>query len=323
LRLTICGNITVDQLMGPLGSMPEWGTELVVQDCHERTGGAIANSAFALAALGMKVRLLSAVGDDQRGEFMLRQLKGAGVDVSGVGVDPHRATSLGICLIRSDGERGFVTFLGALEGLTEDVLWQDAPALKDGICFLNGYWLTPGFSPPRTIEVLRHLRAQGTRTVLDTGWDPAGWPEPNRQGILAMLRHIDVFLPNESEAQALTGETDPEKMARGLARHSEGLIVVKLGARGALACQGGQTTWVTTTPRQFKDTTGAGDVFNAGFLYGYLQGWPVERAIRFGHATAALVLETGRRGFPVADVTAEMDAQVESAPPAAGEHSFT
>lgn len=312
MKLTICGNLTVDQFMGPLAAMPSWGTELVVQDFHERTGGALGNSALALAALGVDVKLLSAVGHDARGEGLLRDLARAGVDVSRVIIDPAGPTSVGLCLIRSDGERGFVTFLGALEGLTEDILLSNALALRDDLCFLNGYWLTPGFTPKRTAQALQELRRQGTRFALDTGWDPVGWPTERREGILSLLPHVDVFLPNEMEAEALTGRTDPAEMARSLAGHGPALVVVKLGARGAVICQGGQVRRVTTRPREFADTTGAGDVFDAGFLYGYLQGWPAEQAVQFGHATAALVLGTGQRGFSVAAVQAEMEQQNEA-----------
>lgn len=318
MDVTICGNMTIDQFMGPLAAMPAWGTEVVVRDCHERTGGAISNTAFALAALGARVSLLSAVGNDQRGQGMLRELRGAGVDVSGVVVDPERPTSLGLCLIREDGERGFATHLGALEGLTEDILWQHASSLRGHLCFLNGYWLTPGFTPERTAAVLQHLREQGTPTALDSGWDPEGWPGPKRDAFLKMLAQVDIFLPNELEAEALTGYREPLDMVRALADRGPGLVVVKLGPQGAAFGQGGEVGLVSTRPRQFADTTGAGDIFDAGFLYGCLQGWPLERSIRFGHATAALVLGTGRRGFPVQDILAEMASQEGSGSQEAG-----
>ena len=121
---------------------------------------------------------------------------------------------------------------------------------------------------PGLPELFRRAHTLGLTTSLDTNWDPAErWT-----GVHAMLELTDVFLPNAAEAQAIAGLTDPGAAALSLARHAS-LVAVKQGAQGALAAKGNQLIQAAPMPAKVVDTVGAGNSFDAGFLYGYLNQW--------------------------------------------------
>ncbi len=129
-------------------------------------------------------------------------------------------------------------------------------------------------------------RRDGAGTSLDPNWDPAErWDD----GLLEVLEHVDVFLPNEAEATSIARTGDVETAARRLAERA-GLVVVKLGRAGALAAHGDGAIVRAGAVGDVEivDTTGAGDAFDAGFILAILRGWALERALAFANACGAL-----------------------------------
>ncbi|MCX8025147.1 MAG: PfkB family carbohydrate kinase, partial [Thermanaerothrix sp.] len=128
---------------------------------------------------------------------------------------------------------------------------------------------------PGLPELFRRARALGITTSLDTNYDPSGqW-----RGFDALLTQTDVLFLNETEACSLSRESNTEAAARKLAMQV-GVVAIKLGARGALAIQGSRFVYVPGLPVKVVDTVGAGDSFDAGFVYGYLHRWDLERTLR-------------------------------------------
>ena len=131
----------------------------------------------------------------------------------------------------------------------------------------EGYFLVPGVRGAVTRDLFKAVQKVGGTTLLDTGWDPGDWQQETRSEIVDILSFTDVFLPNESEACALTDEREPETAALALHRLSGGAVVVKLGSRGALAITPrGDLVRVSAPMVESGDTTGAGDAFNAGLM---------------------------------------------------------
>jgi sugar/nucleoside kinase (ribokinase family) len=138
--------------------------------------------------------------------------------------------------------------------------------------------LRPGL--PRLFE---RARALGLTISLDTNWDPTGtWG-----GVLDLLPLVNVFLPNEAEAKALTAAENADEAATRLQVRVE-TAAIKLGKEGALGISHGQKVRVPSIPVSIVDTVGAGDTFDAGFLYGYLNGWPLEKSLRLAAVCGAL-----------------------------------
>jgi sugar/nucleoside kinase (ribokinase family) len=137
---------------------------------------------------------------------------------------------------------------------------------------------------PNLRELLADARAAGATTSFDPNWDP---DERWDGGIVDALAEADLFFANDEEAKRLARTDSAENAARALAAHGP-VVVVKLGADGALAVSGGDLVRVPAVQVEVADTVGAGDSFNAGFLFGFLDGRSVEDSLAFGAACGAL-----------------------------------
>ena len=173
-------------------------------------------------------------------------------------------TGVSIAFEAPGRERSFLTFLGSLG--TFDASMVPDEALRARFVLFCGTFLMPALAPG-TSRLMQDARAAGGTVLLDTGWDPAGWPRESCDAIIELAPFVDVFLPNAAEAMAITGETDLERAVRTLQRMSGAWIVAKLGAEGFLAA-GPDGAWrsapAPTVP--VVDTVGAGDAFNAGLI---------------------------------------------------------
>ncbi|MGE5591221.1 MAG: carbohydrate kinase family protein [Bacillota bacterium] len=288
------GNYNIDLVMAHLPEMPAWGTESIVQHMDPRTAGAAGYTSMTLARLGAQPLCLGNVGDDAYGRQIREDLQAHGANVQGLLAMPGVQTSVDVALVRSDGQRAFVSYTGHLDLLTEQaVLAAEASSTRmtgARYVLLTGYFLLPALGCQATSSLFRHWREKGLKVCLDTGWDPAGWPQATREEILSLLPWVDIFLPNEDEGRALTGETDPVAVAQSLAGHGPSAVVLKLGGNGSLAWTGGAVHRAKGFTVEVFDTTGAGDSFNAGLLYGLLHGWAWPRALRFANAVGAIVV---------------------------------
>jgi sugar/nucleoside kinase (ribokinase family) len=136
---------------------------------------------------------------------------------------------------------------------------------------------------PGLPDLFQRAHALGLTTSLDSNWDPSGaW-----HGFDDLLGRVDVFLPNEKEALAISGLPNAEAAAKALARKSR-LVSVKQGGLGALACCGDELIRVPALPVQIVDTVGAGDSFDAGFLHGFLNGWSLKKTLSLAAACGFL-----------------------------------
>jgi sugar/nucleoside kinase (ribokinase family) len=254
--------------------------EILLEGAAMDIGSSNAIFACGAARLGLHVALVGVVGEDVFGRFMLQALAGRGVDVSHVIIDPTQKT--GFSVILNCGERrAILTYLGAINALHAGQIPVDLLAQARHL-HVASYFLQSALQPGLP-DLFRRAQRLGLTTSLDTNWDPAEeW-----RGVQELLELTNLFLPNENEALALTGATAPEKAARMLAMRSE-TVAVKLGAAGALACRGQDLARAPSLPVQVADTVGAGDSFDAGFIYAFLQGWSLQRCARLGAACGSL-----------------------------------
>jgi len=134
------------------------------------------------------------------------------------------------------------------------------------------------------LDLFRTAKRSGLTTSIDPGWD--SFKEWGKD-ILDVLRYVDVFLPNEVEAMLITGETSPEQARESLATYSR-TVVVKMGGEGCLARNNNQRLYCPAFNVPVVDVTSAGDIFNAGFLYGVLNGWGLAETVKFANACGAM-----------------------------------
>lgn len=286
-QVVVVGELNVDFILHNYQAFPVPGREVLVDDFRTVLGSASAICAVGLARLGVPVAFIGRVGCDAWGDFCVDALCGEGVDVSGITCDRELKTGVTVS-ISSTAERALVTYPGSIASLTLAHL-ADLTFTGDGHLHISSYYLQTGLRPGCR-ELFQRATAAGWTTSLDPGCDPHDrWDDDLRE----TLREVDVFFPNDVELTALTGERDPIAALRHLA-NGRTLSVVKRGARGALAIdsrrdgRGIEVIEVAPPAVDVVDTTGAGDSFNAGFLYAWLQNRPLDACLRAAAASGAL-----------------------------------
>jgi sugar/nucleoside kinase (ribokinase family) len=265
---------------------PVMGTEKLIDDATLTLGGSAANTACGLVRLGVPATLVACIGNDPLGDLLLDLVGRHGVDPGGVVQHPSAKTGISTAL-STPHDRGFLTYLGALVELRA----EDLPArLLERARHLHttSYFMLAGLRPGLP-ELLATAKRHGLTASLDTGFDPAQrWT-----GLDELWPYLDVFLPNEVEALAITRARTVEQAAALLAQRVR-CVVVKRGPDGCLAACHGRIERVGAPEVPVADTTGAGDAFNAGFLAGWLEGLPLQRCLALGVACGTLsVMQLG------------------------------
>jgi len=260
---------------------PAFGqVEQIIDDATLAIGSSSAIFACGAARLDLRTAFIGKAGDDEFGRFMLRELQQRGIDTRGVVIDPNLPTGLSVILSRPS-DRAILTHLGSIAALRFDEI-DLALLSRARHLHLGSFYLLEALRPdvPRLFD---EAQARGLTISIDTNYDPT---ERWADGLRAALQRVDVFLPNEAELLAITHE---DSIEAGLDRLAEiPTVAVKLGARGAVARRGSQIVYANAIPVKVVDTTGAGDSFNAGFIYAYLAGQDLSQALRFACACGSL-----------------------------------
>jgi len=273
---------------------PEFGqVEKLVDSATLTIGSSSAIFACGAARLGLKVGFIGVCGQDVFGRFMLDEMSKRDVDIGNVIVRPDGSTGMSIILNQAS-DRAILTHLGLMPELrasdVSDALLRDARHLH-----VASYFLQTNLQPELP-ELFQRAHSFGLTTSLDTNYDPSEqW-----LGFDDLLSVTDVFLPNQTEALSITKSSDVETAAKVLGRKAK-VVTIKLGANGALACQKDSIARSSSIPVDVVDTVGAGDSFDAGFLYGYLNGWTNEKSLRLACICGALSTQQagGTNGQPV------------------------
>jgi sugar/nucleoside kinase (ribokinase family) len=295
-QVVLIGNVNVDMILGPQEPWPQPGTEVVLPDYEMRVGGQAANSAMALGALGVPHRILANIGDDMFGRWLRDSFGELAADWP---VAP-RPTTVSVGITHPNGDRTFFTNQGHLELFgPDDVLPRIQDRAPDGSVAL----LVATFLTPRIMEgfplILAACKRANYLAALDPGWPPQGWTDQVRGSFFSWLPATDVLLLNDAETRALGG-TEDLAAAAALIRKllpDAATLVVKRGAEGAQAWQGGEAAIYPSPPVVVADSIGAGDIFNAGFLWGRLEGRSLRGSLAAGVELASAAIATRPRAF--------------------------
>ena len=270
---------------------------------REISGGSAGNTAAGVAMLGGRAGFIGQVADDQLGEVYRHDVSSIGVEFTTPARPQAEApTARSLVLVTPDAQRTMNTFLGAAQNLSTEAL-DEAQLRSAKILYLEGYlWdpEVPRAAMERAIEITRNSGGQVAFTLSDSFCI-----ERHRDSFNALIDsgRLDILFANEAEIVSLTGETGfDEAVAAAAARVR--LLVVTRGERGAVAVEGGERVEVPAEPvERIVDTTGAGDLFAAGFLFGHAGGRSNEESLRIGAIAAAEVISHyGAR--PEADLAA-------------------
>ncbi len=281
----LCLGFANHDMIAAVEGYPPPDSKNEVLDLLEQGGGPAATAAVAIARLGGRVALLAAVGDDQTGERVLREVAAEGVDASHCPRRQGAVTAVSLVIVdRSAATRAVFRYSGTMKLLPADV----DPALVKSARVL----LIDAHMPEAALAAASIARQGSIPVVLDSG-------EP-KEGLGELMAVADYPAPTAAAARWLTGEQDVERAARSLLREPARAVVATMGAGG----------YVIATPEAVRrepaflvdavDTTGAGDAFHGGLALALAWGQPIEEAARFGAAVAALKCckPGGRTGLP-------------------------
>lgn len=290
--ILVAGEINPDLIL--TGNVePAFGqVEKLVENATLTIGSSSAIFACGAARLGLKVAFIGVCGDDTFGHFMRDEMKKRDVNIDHVIVRAGEKTGLSV-ILNQDADRAILTHLGLIAALQAADL-PDSLLRQTRHLHIASYFLQTALQPDLP-DLFRRARALGLTTSLDTNYDP----NEQWRGFDELLSLTNVFLPNQAEALSITHTDHPEAAARILATHAE-LAAVKLGAQGALACTEDQMTYAESISAKVVDTVGAGDSFDAGFLFGYLNRWDIQKSLRLACICGALSTQKagGTEGQP-------------------------
>lgn len=263
---------------------PAYGGKETVEEEILSVGGQVTSAVAACQRLGLKTKYVGTVGDDQRGELQLASLRQAGVNVDDVLVRPGVATQSAYIIVdRLTGER--TVFLLRDERLRlqpEEIL----PEWIVGARLLH----IDGHDTQAVEKAARLAKEQGIPVTVDV--------DTIYDGFDRVLRHVDYLIGSSNFPEQWTRERDPfEALTRIQKEFGMQVAAMTLGSHGALARFEGRFYYSPAFVVDCVDTTGAGDVFHGAFCYAVLQEWPLERALEFANAMAALNCKAlGARG---------------------------
>ncbi|MFO7447365.1 MAG: carbohydrate kinase family protein [Ignavibacteriaceae bacterium] len=278
----VVGELNVDLILNNLESFPETGKEKLAGQMTLTLGSSSAIFACNLSALGAKVAFLGKVGTDSFGDMVIDELKNKGVDVSMIIRDKELKTGASI-ILNFNEDRAMITHPGAMNELSFKDISSDKLNRAKHLHF-SSFYLQPGLKD-NAGDMFKLAKENGLTTSFDMQWDPAEkWDMDYKK----ILPHVDVFLPNEQEILFLTKQTDLNKALEQLSGFANN-IIVKLGSKGSLSWDTKKTHLLNAfLNTDVVDAIGAGDSFNAGFIFKYLQNRDIEECQVFGNLLGAL-----------------------------------
>lgn len=286
VNVFVLGELNVDLIITGSDVTPEWNREKLVDTFDTVLGSSSAITAGGLSGLGVNVYFVSVVGDDLYGKICIENLKLIGIDTTYVRIDPSLKTGVTVSLTTKK-DRALLTYMGAIPELKQeylpDTLFQNASHIHFG-----SYFLQKGMQS-NWKEVFRKAKLNGISTSFDTGWDPDElW---NTNEIVELLEYTDLFIPSKDEFNRIFSIDSLDKAIRKLPT-KRGTIAVKCGSKGA--CMIDKDSNLLKVPAfniTPKDTTGAGDSFNAGLIYGFLNGKKETELLEFANACGAIATQ--------------------------------
>ena len=250
-------------------------------------GGPVATALVALARWGVTCTFAGVVGDDDFGRAIVASLDDEGVDHTG--------------LLTRRGAGSQFAFITAETGGRRTIFWRrptgpppEAGEVPFALLRRARVFHTDGIFPEASLAAACSARRAGVAVVVDAG--------SLREGMLDLARQSDFFLASESFARAFIGGDDPREACRRLGELGPGLVGVTLGERGSVALVDGKFIEQPAWPVEATDTTGCGDVFHGGFIYGLLRGWKADQSLAYAAWAAAMTSRRlgGREGIPPA-----------------------
>jgi sugar/nucleoside kinase (ribokinase family) len=282
-RIGCSGILVKDTFCGPFPALPRPGELVAVDNIKTKAGGCAANVAIDLGKQNISVDLVGCLGRDAAGETLVKALQADGVNCDRLIYTSDYPTSETIILLVEGEDRRYIHTFGANQAFSVYHIDGDWLAGLD-LFYLGGLFAMPDIQLDELLTLLQFCREHNVVTVVDVVL-PAGFiyaPEVQK-----LLPYIDWFLPNDTEAAALTGRNDSWEAMQVLRRWGASGLVITLGERGALGVHGNECWHCGAYSGLAVDPSGAGDAFASGLITGIVQGWDFRRSLRYASALGA------------------------------------
>ena len=264
---------------------PAFDTKTEILHYEKHGGGQIATAMVACSKWGLRTKYVGKVGGNDLGIFSLKSIRETGVDVSSVTVERDATNQFAFILIDEEsGERTIIWHRDVKLRYKEGQLSRE-DVCKGKILHVDGHDIEA------TIKAIKWAQEEGIFTVIDIDKVEEKTPE--------LIRDVDFLIASSTFGPKLTGIEDREKALLALKRYNKGFLCATLGREGAMAVVGNRIVYSKGFEVEAVDTTGAGDIFHAGFIYGLIKNWEVVEILRFANAVAALkCTRMGGRSVP-------------------------
>lgn len=272
---------------------PSRGETAFIKDIEKHIGGPAANFAVCTAKLGLKTLLLSKVGIDEEGKFLIKEIsKYELLDTSHLIIDDQKRTSVVFSIVDKEGERTFFAFFenSAIADISENEIASLDSIISSRLLFCDGCLFF--LEKPRSV-LLKFMEAIRKSSCLKILFDPnlrttGALPEDQRGAYLEALKFTNILSLGKEEVFLLTQESDLDVGIKKLLSLGPELIFVKLSSEGSLVVAANKKFHAPAFRTKGVDTTGAGDAYDAGVAYAYLKNLPLEQVAIFANAVGAL-----------------------------------
>ncbi len=292
VRVIVIGEFFIDEVLSEFQSLPKLGEEYFARRFRREVGGGAAITACGLARLGVDVTAIGMVGKED-GKWVINRLNSHGVNCSGLEVHAGEPTGLTVSVSTRE-DRAFFSYYGANEKLND--LLESPEVLKT---LGNAKHIHFACAPASELEssLFRALAAWRCRISIDVQAHMSWLTRPDS---LKILHKCDIFFPNEREAEWISGESGTHRILRRLKDKGLRGVGLKLGGRGAALLWRKREFLADPINVETVDTTGAGDCFNAGFIYAWLKGEKPQRCLQIANICGALSTRAlgGVEAFP-------------------------
>jgi sugar/nucleoside kinase (ribokinase family) len=275
----------LDILVSGVGKLPEhWEETVFAGKFFPSIGGGAANSAITLGRLGAVVEIAGKTGDDSFGELINAELCNNGVLTGNLLCQEKTPSGLAIGLVNPEGKRCFITSRGANDTLHPGEFNFSAKK-QFGVFFVNGF-----FQFPQAEGALLKLSKEFRQARVKIAFDMASWDASGRwMGAVApFVPHISCFFCNTTQLKILTGQEDQKRGAKFLLEQGAGEVIVKMGPLGCTVYGSDQPIHTGAPDLPVVDTTGAGDSFDAAYLFALSKGWTPFECSAFGNTVAGI-----------------------------------
>ncbi|MGD8564920.1 MAG: carbohydrate kinase family protein [Candidatus Bathyarchaeota archaeon] len=285
------GALNVDQLF-KVNRIAASDEESYIIDSESTCGGSAANTIVGLARLGCQVGFIGKIADDEMGKMLLNDFSKEGVDTRGIIITNYGGTGKVLGFVDLEGDRALYVNPGVNDSI-------DCGEISKEFAFQTEFMHLSSFIGERSFRAQRKI-VEGLPKTVKVSLDPGEIYARKAESLESLLRRTHVFMPNEKEIRLLTGINDIGKAAEDLIDKGVKIVAVKLGDRGCYITDGRSSHFEEAFMVTPVDTTGAGDAFCAGFLYGLIYGKSLRECGRIGNfvASRSIMMVGARDGLP-------------------------